>query len=261
MRSAARCMISFLAYGVGLALAAAAPAQPIPRSPRDGLNTETRVVGPEQGMARARKDAQRGPAQIRLQDAALHLPSGMSFVPREAARYLLSMTGQGPTPETVGIVFPDADWDRWHAVVEHHPVGYVSDADATWNADALMARVRESNARSNEQLARAEPGMRTEVMGWIEPPLYSREHRTLAWALAFRAPSAGREHFNYVVYNLGRGGYFRWHVRSRAGTMAAHRDDVRRLWHAIQFDAGHRHADHRPGDRAAPIKLRELLPG
>ncbi len=216
---------------------------------------------PRETLAEALRAAHRGPAEIRFDRAVLRLPRGMSFVPQAPARRYLAMTGQGPTLETVGVVFPDVEGWPWHAVLEFHQQGHVRDTDASWNAEAMLKRIRETNARVNPDKRRAAiPEL--DVLGWIEPPTYSRERHSLAWAIAFRSKGAAPvDEASYRIFALGRNSHFEWRVDSRPGAIGAHRDELRSLWGAIEFDAGSRHSDFRLGaDQPGSRVLRDFLP-
>jgi uncharacterized membrane-anchored protein len=256
-------VLTRIAIAMFLLVCQAGHAQP-PRDPRrPGGDDPIAHVGPEEGKAAARKAAQPGPATIILPLATLRLPAGMSFVPRKEAMYFLAMHGQGPTPETLGMVFPDDDWSAWHAVLQYKGDGYVSDADAAWDPQATLAGIRRMGAQSDVGRMKANPGWGPfEYTGWFEPPTYLRDSRTLAWGLLWRetAPRP-MELLSYRIVTLGRGGYFDWSFRIPPDRVPRDRETLRRLWTAIEFEPGQRYIDFKPIDRRATVTLRQLGPG
>jgi uncharacterized membrane-anchored protein len=203
--------------------------------------------------AEARRAAHVGPKSVRISDhASLNLPAGLVFVPKEQSMRLLALTGQGPTPKTLGLIFPSGDLKGWYLRAQYFPAGYVRDDDADWSSDEILLGFKEAWGDSPH-----------EVVAWVERPTYDRAAHWLQWGLAFRPKVAGAAlEMNSNLYFLGREGYIHvFLMLADPGTMEKVKPEVRRLLGAVTFDNGKRYEDFRPSDRMAPHGVRELVGG
>jgi len=217
----------------------------------------------EAAFAAARSASHAGPQDVKITDQAIvHLPAGMVFVPKAEAIRLLALTGRGPTRETVGMIFPAGEWKSWHLVAQYFPAGYVKDDDADWSADEILEGFKTVEVQVNRQ-KRQIGETQTQIVGWIEPPVYDRASHWLLWAIAFRSKSpAAHPEMTYKVYFLGREGYVDMRLVADAGALETPKRAVRKLLGAFEFVPGKRYSDFTSStDRVAPHGLRELIGG
>ena len=82
---------------------------------------------------------QSGPATISLGDqAALALPDGYAFLPREPAAALMESMGNLVDERFLGLVLPASE-EAWFVSVQFDPSGYIEDDDASeWDADHVI---------------------------------------------------------------------------------------------------------------------------
>ena len=158
------------------------------------------------------KAGTRGPADVPLLDqATLHLPEDMLFVPPEEGARLLRAWGNRVPANPVGLVLGTKQNDDWAEVVRYVKAGYIKDDDARdWNADQLLASIRDSTEESNKD--RVSRGFQElEIIGWIAPPKYNVDTHRLVWSLAQKTKGETDttvHGVNYNTYALGRDGYF-----------------------------------------------------
>ena len=80
--------------------------------------------------------------------------------------------GNTVSPHFLGLVVSPKDGDTRAANIAFIHGGYVKDDEAkNWNADDLLAHIREGNDAANEdRRARGFPEL--EILGWIEKPAH-----------------------------------------------------------------------------------------
>ena len=141
----------------------------------------------EAAMKAAFAAAQEGPADVKLGDqAVVHLPESMFFVPRAQADRLMAAYGNGKDPSLLGVVMPKSDDDDWVITVNFDKAGYIKDDDAkNWNVNELLDSLREGTDQSNEE--RKKRGFPELVMdGWVESPKYDSNSQRLVWSVAVK---------------------------------------------------------------------------
>ena len=126
-----------------------------------------------QAASRAAEAAAKpGPVDIPLLDQAhLHLPKGMAFVPSAEANRLLRAMGNQVYDSLVGAILPEGD-ASWLTTVEWTKSGYIKDNEQL-NADEILAGLREGTEAGNaDRRARGFPEL--EVTDWVQPPRYDQ---------------------------------------------------------------------------------------
>ncbi len=242
---------------LALLLAPAHAQQPAP------MTEAQREAGIRDAWTAAAKAAQDGPATVPLLDQAkLDLPDDMVFVPAAETLALLRAFGNRPDERTtVGLV--TGRRSEWSVVVRFIKEGYVRDDDAKeWNADDLLASLREGNAETNrERVQRGFPEM--ELVGWLAPPAYDTATHRLVWALASKVkgvPDGGERNVNYNTYALGRDGYFSLNLLTSSSRLEADKPVAAALLAALHYDPGRRYEDFAAGtDRVAEYGLAALV--
>ena len=158
------------------------------------------------------KAAVMGPTDVVLGDQAkLHLPESMEFIPPKESAELMRMWGNGADPSLNGLVFAKAQDETWTISIRHTAEGYVKDDDAkTWNADELLQSLKDGTEAQNE--TRIKMGMPAlDIVGWVQPPKYTVDRHRLVWSLKAVDRGAAADQpstVNYNTYALGKDGYF-----------------------------------------------------
>jgi uncharacterized membrane-anchored protein len=217
-------------------------------------------------FAAARAAMQAGPADVRLADqATLHLPAKYVFIPQAQALRLLKAMGNRPSPDTLGMVFPQEGEENWFVVVRYVSSGYIKDDDARdWKADELLASIKEGTAEANkERRQRGIPEM--EVVGWVERPAYDAATHRLVWSLSSRdkgAPASEEQGVNYNTYMLGREGYISMNLVTGMNAVEGLKPTARELLASLDFTKGKSYAEFNAStDRVAEYGLAALVGG
>jgi len=216
--------------------------------------------------AAAIKAATSGPADIPLGDqATLHLPDGMAFVPKAEAVGLMKAWGNGEDPRSYGMVVPKDEDQYWVLTIDHTADGYIKDDDAkNWNADELLQSLKDGTEEQNkERVAMGYPAL--DVVGWVEPPAYDAATHRLVWSM--KAVDRGAKpddvaSVNYNTYALGRDGYFELDLLSTDKSIEAEKPYARKLLAALDYKAGKRYEDfNSTTDTIAEYGLAALIGG
>ena len=178
----------------------------------------------------------------------------MRFIRRDGALAILASTGQGPTPETVGMLIGADPHSRWRAVLQFFPKGYVAlSAQPAADPDREIARMKASEERENADRLKG-AGFTVHTQGWLEPP---RVDRVAATSLAghlfiVRSPgSPDRLELSYRGCKFGRKGYLSARFEDDAATAHQRKNLARVVLEAFEFGPGLRHADFVPDDSRA----------
>jgi uncharacterized membrane-anchored protein len=207
-----------------------------------------------------------GPVDVTLNDQAkLHLPQGMMFVPQPAAGKVMKAMGNSADSRMLGLIYPMDDKADWAVVAEYEPAGYIKDDDAKdWNADDLLKSLKEGTSAANEERQKAGfPPI--EVTGWAEKPAYDASTHRLVWAAtATHSGGASDEAqiVNYNTYALGRKGYISMNLLTDSKSLAADKAAARDLLSRLEFNEGQRYADFdSKTDHVAEYGLAALVAG
>ena len=215
-------------------------------------------------------------ASINYQSGVIPLGSGLATLnvsekfryvsPADAAKILL-LWGNPPTKEKpLGMLFPAQmraeSTNGWAVLIEWVADGYVKDDDAEKidYADMmkdLKASVHESNA---ERVKEGYPSI--ELVGWATPPRYDKVTHKLYWAKEIKFDGASENTLNYDLRILGRKGVLVLSVISDISRLAEIEAVSPELLAMVDFNAGERYADFKPGsDKYATYGIAALIAG
>jgi len=253
-----RMMHRIIAALAGCAMGAAFAQQP--------ANAQAYEAEATAAFAAAREAMKEGPTQVQLNNEAhLNVPAGFVFVPKEQSLRVLKAMGNRPSPDTLGMIFPQAQDEHWFMVARFHNSGYVKDDDARdWKADELLKGIKEGTEESNkERKARGIPEM--EIVGWVQTPTYDAATHRLVWSLASKdkgAPAGAEQGVNYNTYLLGREGYISMNLVTDLNAVEAQKPIAKQLLAAVEFEKGRTYADFNAStDHVAEYGLAALVGG
>lgn len=220
----------------------------------------------EAAMKAAYAAAQEGPADVKLGDqAVVHLPESMFFVPRIQADRLMAAYGNGKDPSLLGVVMPKSDDDDWVITVNFDKAGYIKDDDAkNWNVSELLDSLRDGTEESNVE--RKKRGFPELVMdGWVEAPKYDSNTQRLVWSVAVKhkgETANDNPTVNYNTYALGRDGYITLDLITQKNLVPKDKTAVLTLLDNLKYVEGKRYADFNSStDKVAEYGLAALVAG
>lgn len=220
----------------------------------------------EAAMKAAYAAAQEGPADVKLGDqAVVHLPESMFFVPRIQADRLMAAYGNGKDPSLLGVVMPKSDDDDWVITVNFDKAGYIKDDDAkNWNVSELLDSLRDGTEESNVE--RKKRGFPELVMdGWVEAPKYDSNTQRLVWSVAVKHKGDSANDnptVNYNTYALGRDGYITLDLITQKNLVPKDKTAVLTLLDNLKYVEGKRYADFNSStDKVAVYGLAALVAG
>ena len=196
-----------------------------------------------------------GPQQVNLRKVAtLSLPPGYAFLGEKDTRTLLRVLRNITRGDEIGFIAPSPP--SWVVVVRYLDSGFIRDAEArTLDESALLQSVRAEGEQTNSR--RQQFGLsNVTLQGWEVPPSYDPLTHRLEWAV--QTISQNQKVVNHCISILGRKGVVQLFLLDEHNTAAAI-TGMRQLAQDMQFMAGERYEDFRPGDRLALGGL-ELLP-
>lgn len=220
----------------------------------------------EAAMKAAYAAAQEGPADVKLGDqAVVHLPESMFFVPRIQADRLMAAYGNGKDPSLLGVVMPKSDDDDWVITVNFDKAGYIKDDDAkNWNVSELLDSLRDGTEESNVE--RKKRGFPELVMdGWVEAPKYDSNTQRLVWSVAVKHKGDSANDnptVNYNTYALGRDGYITLDLITQKNLVPKDKTAVLTLLDNLKYVEGKCYADFNSStDKVAEYGLAALVAG
>jgi uncharacterized membrane-anchored protein len=214
----------------------------------------------------AMKAAKIGPAdQILGDQATLHIPSGMAFIPKPEASDLMTAWGNSNSEGFFGLVVPRNDTEYWVMAIDHTVEGYVKDDDAkNWNADELLQSLKDgTEAQNKERVKMNIPAM--DITGWIQTPSYDPSTHRLLWSI--RSVDRGSDasasaNINYNTYALGRDGYFEVNLMTSEKEIAAEKSKAQQVLASLEYNKGKRYEDFVAStDHIAEYGLAALIGG
>ena len=214
----------------------------------------------------AKRTAVIGPADIPLADQAkLHLPGEMAFIPKREANGLMEAWGNGTAQSLVGMVLPTSDNQSWALTIAHIAVGYVKDSEAKdWDAGVLLQSLKDGTEQQN--IEREKMGIAgLDVVGWIQPPAYNADSHRLVWSIKLTdrgAASGDAPIVNYNTYALGRDGYFELNLLTDEARVESEKAYAHTLLSALEYNSGKRYEDFVEGtDHVAEYGIAALIAG
>ena len=195
----------------------------------------------------ATKVAITGPSDMPLGDQAiLHIPSAMAFIPKVEAATLMKAWGNSTNDQFYGLVVPRNSEEYWVMTIDHTAEGYVKDDEAkSWNADELLQSLKDGTEEQNKERVKfGIPAL--DIVGWIEKPNYDSSSHRLVWSMkavdrgaAIDAPAT----VNYNTYALGRDGYFQINLLTSDATIEKEKPYARAVLAALEYKPGKRYED------------------
>ena len=231
-----------------------------------GHAQDTQPSAAELAWQAAYKAATQGPSDVPLNDqAVLHLPSDMAFVPKTETAALMKAWGNSSDDRSLGLVVPKDQQQYWTVTVDFTAEGFVKDDDAKkWNANELLQSLKDGTEAQNKQ--REEMGIKAlDVIGWIESPNYDASNHRLVWSL--KAVERGAETgtpavVNYNTYALGRDGYFELDLLSSDERVENEKRYARAVLAALEYKPGKKYEDFNAStDHIAEYGLAALIGG
>ena len=214
----------------------------------------------------ATKVAITGPSDMPLGDqAALHIPTAMAFIPKAEAATLMKAWGNSTNDQFYGLVVPKNSGEYWVMTIDHTAEGYVKDDKAkSWNADELLQSLKDGTEEQNKERVKiGVPAL--DIVGWIEKPNYDSSSHRLVWSMkavdrgsAIDAPAT----VNYNTYALGRDGYFQINLLTSDATIEKEKPYARAVLAALEYKPGKRYEDFNVStDHIAEYGLAALVGG
>ena len=202
-----------------------------------------------------------GPGEAKLGDQALlKLPNGYRFLGAQDTQRLLKQMGNFPSGSELGLITPTDEGEPWFMVVRYVDAGYVKDDEAAnWDADALMASIKEGTDEDNKtRQAQGFPPLI--IRGWEEKPHYDKAANKVVWAIsAQERDSVG---VNYNTLALGRQGYLSMNMVGSLEELPTLKPHVSLLLSNVEFIEGKRYADFdSTTDKVAAVGLSALIAG
>ncbi len=202
-----------------------------------------------------------GPTEAKLGDQALlKLPQGYRFLGSQETQRLLKQMGNFPSGSELGLITSATAGEQWFMVVRYIDAGYVKDDEAAnWDADALMASIKEGTEEDNKtRQAQGFPPL--VIRGWEEKPHYDKAANKVVWAIsAQERESVG---VNYNTLALGRQGYLSMNMVGALEELPTLKPHVGLLLANVEFVEGKRYADFdSTTDKVAAVGLSALIAG
>jgi uncharacterized membrane-anchored protein len=242
-----------LAAGLGVGVAGAQEVEP----EGEGMTMEQFV---------ASLHFKQGTVAIPGADATLNVGDGFHFLPADDAQRVLEEAWGNPPDDTVlGMLVPDADAlgsdHSWAVVVTYSDDGYVSDDDAQEidYAEVLEGMQEDTESVNDERKQAGYPVMH--LRGWAQPPSYDSAAKRLHWAKELQVEGADSNTLNYDIRVLGREGHLSLNAVADMADLGRVKDGMAKVLPMASFNAGHRYADYKSGDKTAAYGLAALVAG
>jgi len=202
-----------------------------------------------------------GPTDAKLGDQALlNVPKGYQFLGAQETQQLLKQMGNFPSGSELGLITATGKGEEWFMVVRYIDAGYVKDDEAAnWDADALMAAIKEGTDEDNQR-RQAQGFPPLVIRGWEEKPHYDQAANKVVWAIsAQERESVG---VNYNTLALGRQGYLSMNMVGSLEQLAVLKPHVGLLLANVEFVEGKRYTDfNSTTDKVAAVGLSALIAG
>jgi uncharacterized membrane-anchored protein len=212
------------------------------------------------------KVAKTGPADVALADqATLHVPADMAFIPKDESNALLLSWGNTRDDRLLGMVVPQSSEQNWVVTVDQTLEGYVKDDEAKkWNSEDLLQSLKDGTEASNKD--RLERGFAAlDVVGWIEKPSYDGVFHRLVWSMKMVRRGAAADDaavVNYNTYALGRDGYLEVDLLTDEKGIENEKPFARQVLSALEYNKGKRYEDFKEStDHIAEYGIAALIGG
>jgi uncharacterized membrane-anchored protein len=202
-----------------------------------------------------------GPAEVTLgEQAMLKLPAGYSYLGQKDTQRALKDMGNFPSGTELALVTGAGDQAQWFVVIRFIDAGYVADDDAAdWDADAMLASMKEGTEAANEK--RKQMGIAPiTVRGWEEKPRYDKQSNKVVWAVSSQEQNGVG--VNYNTLTLGRHGYISMNMVGSLEDLPQLKPHTNVLLTNLNFVDGKRYTDFdSTTDKVAAVGLAALIAG
>lgn len=215
-------------------------------------------------MNAAVKASQSG--HVTLSDqGSIDLGNDFRFIPAAESKSVLEAMGNQVGDNHLGMILSPKDGLNWFMVVSYHPAGFIKDDDARdWNADDLLASVKEGTESANE-MRRQQGFPEMEIVGWVQKPLYFSDKKQLVWSIQSHDKGQSADEENGINYNtlaLGREGYISMNLVTGMSQVEELKPVANDLLSHLNFNEGKRYADFDAStDHVAEYGLAALVAG
>ena len=207
-----------------------------------------------------------GPATGQLADVAqIDVPEDCRFTDAEGAKQFLEASREVWSGRELGVLMcriaPNDD-NAWFVLFTYNGVGLISDdAKASLNPKKLLAGLRRTNDSING-LIRQQGGVGTDIVGWVQRPMYDSVSHILTWSTRLRDQDSGAaESVSHAVRVLGRDGAMNIDYAVYVANDETVSDFAERIVRGFSFLPGHRYSDWHAGDRVSKHDLTALIAG
>ncbi len=202
-----------------------------------------------------------GPTEVLLgEQAMLTLPAGYSYLGQKDTQRALKDMGNFPSGVELALVTGAGDHAQWFVVLRFIDAGYVADDDAAdWDADAMLASMKEGTEAANEK--RKQMGIPPiTVRGWEEKPRYDKRSNKVVWAVSSQEQNGVG--VNYNTLTLGRHGYISMNMVGSLEDLPQLKPHTNVLLANLNFVDGKRYTDFdSTTDKVAAVGLAALIAG
>jgi uncharacterized membrane-anchored protein len=210
-----------------------------------------------------------GPRELDLDGVAvLNLPLGYSFMSTQDARALMNLMNNPIDEGMLGMVVATNDLQMdWFMVLSHTPVGFISDKSAKFNADHLLATIRDTLAQQIALLATEEQKKyHVDRVNWILPPRYDKVTRRLEWVLdaavsAVPESDPSGRGLNFQQIKLYRGGFISMNLATTEANLQSAISNGVAISRELSFVEGKRYEQYQSGDPLANLDISMLVAG
>jgi len=231
-------------------------------APPDKGAAATMLQTPEQVLTDVLLQSIGAPARADIDDqATVRLADGLTFVPRDAAARLLSVSDRVAPPDFQGLLIGSEGMEA-PGFIRFVPAGFVdSDAALAWTPDDFLSSLRDTVERSNPDRVKANLEEH-DVRRWVRPPHYNPESHQLSWAALILPKSAPRESDGEITVHavgFGRDGYVEMTVVTsvtQADLIGQMADD---FLGGLNFRPGKGYSDTLPTDKRAQGGLARVM--
>jgi uncharacterized membrane-anchored protein len=208
---------------------------------------------------------QQGPTTGELGTIArIEVPQGFMFLPEALMPRFDEVTENLPDPSECGVVLYVTESDMWFAIFSFDEIGHVNDDEGrSLDADKLMASIRESAVKANQERTRRHWAT-MQVNGWTTRPYYNPDGHHLEWGLSYTATTpedSSSQVVNHHIKLLGRDGVMTCQIVGSPEVIPAAVQEMRKLLLGYSFVEGRKFEEFRNGDKVAAVGLTGLILG
>jgi uncharacterized membrane-anchored protein len=138
--------------------------------------------------------------------ATLSIDNTLSFLNAEETRSLIRDNGYVPSGTEAGIVYPVAENENWHVIIDYYPSGFVKDNIVNQlDYDYILRKVQEGVQKDETFNMVVQGHSPLKIVDWYDKPFYDDEKHSLMWSYRVQEEHREGELANAIV--LGRDGF------------------------------------------------------